>query len=84
MITITDLSARIAGRLLLDNASVSLPAGAKVGLIGRNGAGKSTLLGLLAGCLTPRSGAVEIAGVPRGASARNVRRARARLVGWMP
>jgi len=35
MITITDLSARIAGRLLLDQASVTLPAGSKAGLVGR-------------------------------------------------
>jgi hypothetical protein len=34
MITITDISARIAGRLLLDHASVSLPAGTKAGLVG--------------------------------------------------
>jgi ATP-binding cassette subfamily F protein 3 len=60
MITITDLSARIAGRLLLDNASVSLPAGAKVGLIGRNGAGKSTLFRVITGDLIAESGSVTI------------------------
>ena len=60
MITITDLSARIAGRLLLDNASVSLPAGAKVGLIGRNGAGKSTLFRVITGDLVVESGSVTI------------------------
>ncbi|TWF56794.1 ABC-F family ATP-binding cassette domain-containing protein [Neorhizobium alkalisoli] len=60
MITITDLSARIAGRLLLDHASVSLPAGAKVGLIGRNGAGKSTLFRVITGDLVSESGYVTI------------------------
>lgn len=60
MITINDLSARIAGRLLLDHASVSLPAGAKVGLIGRNGAGKSTLFRVITGDLVSESGSVTI------------------------
>lgn len=64
MITITDLSARIAGRLLLDNASVTLPAGAKAGLVGRNGAGKSTLFRVITGDLAAESGSVTI---PRNA-----------------
>jgi len=71
------------GSTILSGLDLAFSSGRTV-LLGSNGAGKSTLLGLLAGCLTPRSGAVEIAGVPRGASARTVRRARARLVGWMP
>ncbi len=58
MISITDLSARIAGRLLLDHASVSLPDGAKVGLVGRNGAGKSTLFRVITGDLAAESGVV--------------------------
>jgi len=64
MITITDVSARIAGRLLLDHASVSLPAGAKVGLVGRNGAGKSTLFRVITGDLAAETGSVSI---PRNA-----------------
>ncbi|OHV76285.1 ABC-F family ATP-binding cassette domain-containing protein [Rhizobium sp. LCM 4573] len=60
MITITDLSARIAGRLLLDNASVTLPAGTKAGLVGRNGAGKSTLFRVITGDLTAETGSVSI------------------------
>ena len=64
MITITDVSARIAGRLLLDHASVSLPAGAKVGLVGRNGAGKSTLFRIITGDLAAETGSVSI---PRNA-----------------
>jgi len=60
MITITDLSARIAGRLLLDNASVSLPDGVKAGLVGRNGAGKSTLFRVITGDLGSESGSVTI------------------------
>ncbi len=60
MITITDLSARIAGRLLLDHASVSLPTGTKAGLVGRNGAGKSTLFRVITGDLASESGSVSL------------------------
>ncbi|OWV67810.1 glycosyl transferase family 1 [Rhizobium sp. R339] len=64
MITITDISARIAGRLLLDNAAVSLPSGTKAGLVGRNGAGKSTLFRVITGDLSAETGSVSI---PKGA-----------------
>ncbi|MBP2547365.1 ATP-binding cassette subfamily F protein 3 [Neorhizobium galegae] len=60
MITITDLSARIAGRLLLDHASLSLPTGIKAGLVGRNGAGKSTLFRVITGDLGSESGSVTL------------------------
>lgn len=49
MLTIDDLSVRVAGRLLLSEASVQLPAGARVGLVGRNGTGKSTLFRVVIG-----------------------------------
>ena len=60
MITITDLSARVAGRLLLDHASVSLPTGTKAGLVGRNGAGKSTLFRVITGEMASESGSVSL------------------------
>ncbi|MGK9167040.1 ABC-F family ATP-binding cassette domain-containing protein [Inquilinus limosus] len=44
MLQIQDVTIRIAGRTLLDSASVSVPAGHKAGLVGHNGTGKSTLL----------------------------------------
>lgn len=43
MLTLTDISIRLAGRLLIDQSSVQIAPGARVGFIGRNGAGKSTL-----------------------------------------
>ncbi|EAS50184.1 ABC transporter [Aurantimonas manganoxydans SI85-9A1] len=58
MLQITNLSARVAGRLLIDNASLSLPAGSKVGLVGRNGAGKSTLFRIITGELAAETGNV--------------------------
>ena len=58
MIQITGLSARVAGRLLIENASVTLPAGTKAGLVGRNGAGKSTLFRVVTGELAAETGSV--------------------------
>jgi ATP-binding cassette, subfamily F, member 3 len=49
MLTLTDLTYRIAGRTLLEGAAAQINAGWKVGLVGRNGAGKSTLLDLIRG-----------------------------------
>ncbi|MBL0371248.1 ABC-F family ATP-binding cassette domain-containing protein [Rhizobium sp. KVB221] len=56
MIKITELSARIAGRLLIDHATIALPSGTKAGLVGRNGAGKSTLFRILTGDLAAETG----------------------------
>ncbi|MEY2781416.1 MAG: hypothetical protein RL307_1120 [Pseudomonadota bacterium] len=47
-------------RLLIDNLSFKVPAGAIVGIIGPNGAGKSTLFRMIAGREQPDSGQVEI------------------------
>jgi len=47
-------------RLLIDNLSFKVPAGAIVGIIGPNGAGKSTLFRMIAGREQPDSGSVKI------------------------
>ncbi len=60
MIAISGLTARIAGRLLIENASVTLPSGTKAGLVGRNGAGKSTLFKIITGDMTPEAGTVSL------------------------
>jgi ATP-binding cassette subfamily F protein 3 len=59
MLTIADLTYRVAGRTLLDGASARIPDGWRVGLVGRNGTGKSTLLELIRGQLQPDAGAIE-------------------------
>ncbi len=56
MLAITDLSLRVAGRLLIDHASVQITPGARVGLVGRNGTGKSTLFRAIRGEIATESG----------------------------
>ncbi len=51
MIILKNLSLRRSAKVLLDNASVSINPGEKVGLVGRNGAGKSSLFALINGSL---------------------------------
>src|SRR5262245_27985194 len=60
MLSITDLTYRIAGRALLEGASAQIPDGWKIGLVGRNGTGKSALFGLSAGELQADGGALEL------------------------
>jgi ATP-binding cassette subfamily F protein uup len=62
LLTCDKLSYSLPGRQLLEEASLSLEKGEKVGLIGRNGSGKSTLLRLLSGALQPDSGEVTLRG----------------------
>ena len=54
------VSKSFGDRLLIDNLSFKVPAGAIVGIIGPNGAGKSTLFKLIAGIEKPDSGEVTI------------------------
>lgn len=58
MLIIDDISLRIAGRLLLDHASLTLPAGSKAGLVGRNGTGKTTLFKAITGDLSSETGSI--------------------------
>jgi ATP-binding cassette subfamily F protein 3 len=61
LLTISNLTIRIAGRTLLDQADLSVEAGRRVGLVGRNGAGKSTLLKAIAGDLAVDGGEIRLA-----------------------
>ena len=54
------VSKSFGDRLLIDNLSFKVPAGAIVGIIGPNGAGKSTLFKLIAGKEQPDSGSVKV------------------------
>ena len=60
MLHLNDITLRIGGRLLLERASVHLPAGHRIGLVGANGSGKTSLLRLILGELTPDAGEVRL------------------------
>ena len=60
VIEFNGVSKAFGDRLLIDNLSFKVPAGAIVGIIGPNGAGKSTLFRMIAGKEQPDSGAVKI------------------------
>jgi zinc/manganese transport system ATP-binding protein len=52
------------GRTVWSDGTLSVPAGAVVGVIGPNGAGKTTLFQLILGLLPPAAGRVEVLGAP--------------------
>jgi ATP-binding cassette, subfamily F, member 3 len=56
MLQIDNLVFDAWGRRFFDHASVTIPAGTKVGVVGRNGVGKSTLFRLITGDLVPLEG----------------------------
>jgi len=60
VIEFENVSKSFGDRLLIDNLSFKVPAGAIVGIIGPNGAGKSTLFKMIAGREQPDSGTVKI------------------------
>ena len=60
MITLRNITLRRGTKVVLQNASVTLQPGEKVGLIGRNGAGKSSLFALMTDRLHADAGDVEI------------------------
>ncbi|KAF1024004.1 MAG: Energy-dependent translational throttle protein EttA [Paracidovorax wautersii] len=60
VIEFNNVSKAFGDRLLIDNLSFKIPAGAIVGIIGPNGAGKSTLFKLIAGREQPDAGDVVV------------------------
>ena len=60
MIHLRDVSLRRGPKQLLEQTSLSILRGEKVGLVGRNGSGKSSLMALLRGELTADAGEVEV------------------------
>ncbi|MGB3338434.1 MAG: ABC-F family ATP-binding cassette domain-containing protein [Devosia sp.] len=60
MLTINNLTYRIQGRELFEDASVVLPTGSKTGFVGKNGTGKTTLFHLIQGHIAADAGSMEL------------------------
>jgi energy-dependent translational throttle protein EttA len=60
VIEFENVTKSFGNRVLIDDLSFKVPAGAIVGIIGPNGAGKSTLFRMIAGTEKPDSGNVKI------------------------
>src|SRR5215467_13529875 len=60
MLSISDISIRVAGRLLIDHGTAQIVPGARVGLVGRNGTGKSTLFKAIRGELAAEGGTITL------------------------
>ncbi|GGX56414.1 glycosyl transferase family 1 [Litorimonas cladophorae] len=60
MLHINDLTYRIEGRLLFEQATLAINEGHKVGLVGRNGTGKSTLFRLIKSEISPDDGEINL------------------------
>ncbi|PNE11607.1 MAG: elongation factor 3 [Beijerinckiaceae bacterium] len=56
LLLLQDIALTFGGEPLLEAASLSVPAGERLCLVGRNGSGKSTLLKIAAGLIEPDSG----------------------------
>ncbi|MEO1640027.1 MAG: ABC-F family ATP-binding cassette domain-containing protein [Pseudomonadota bacterium] len=63
MLKISDITYSVEGRTLVEHASVTIPTGHKVGLVGRNGSGKTTLFRVIRGEMVLDTGNVDI---PKG------------------
>lgn len=60
MLHVNDLTCRMEGRVLIDQATFHLPPKTRMGLVGRNGSGKSTLFRVIKGAFGAETGDVSI------------------------
>jgi ABC-2 type transport system ATP-binding protein len=60
---VQDLSKKFNQFLAVDSLSFTITPGEIVGFLGPNGAGKSTTLKMIAGCLIPDAGSIELSGI---------------------
>src|SRR5690625_7455965 len=58
LVNLQDVSLAYGPLVLLDEVSLGIEAGERIGVVGRNGGGKSTLLSVLSGLTEPDSGRV--------------------------
>ena len=60
MLTVSQVSKSLAGRVLFEDVSLQVNRGDRIALVGPNGAGKSTLFSLILGETSPDSGRVAL------------------------
>jgi branched-chain amino acid transport system ATP-binding protein len=82
MLQVHHVTAGYGALTVLSDVSLSLPAGARLGVFGHNGAGKTTLLRCIVGAVRPREGTISVDGadVSTASVAENVRRG----IGFVP
>ena len=82
MLQIHNVTAGYGALTVLSDVSLSLPAGARLGVFGHNGAGKTTLLRCIVGAVRPREGTINVDGADTSTAtiAENVRRG----IGFVP
>ena len=82
MLQVDNVTAGYGALTVLSDVSLSLPAGARLGVFGHNGAGKTTLLRCIVGAVRPSSGTISVEGADTGTAsvAENVRRG----IGFVP
>ncbi len=69
-VTLSGVSVRRGGRLVLQDLSLSVPSGVIVGLIGPSGCGKTTLMRTMIGLQANVAGIVDVLDLPAGVAAR--------------
>lgn len=65
-VEVANVAVRYGQRLVLDNVSLTAPAGSRTAVIGPTAAGKTQLLYALTGLIVPEAGTVSYDGVPIG------------------
>jgi len=59
LVTLSNISKKFDDQVILENASLAVNEGDKIGLVGRNGAGKTTLFNIIFSKCRPDSGSVD-------------------------
>ena len=79
-VVLDGVTVKFPDQLAIDGISLTVPAGAILGLIGPSGAGKTTTIRVLTGALVPTSGSVSVL----GEEPRRFRRQTRERIGYMP
>ena len=72
-VEVTDLCKIYGGQRVIDDLTLTVPAGGIFGLLGPNGAGKTTLMKIMAGLVRPTAGQLKIFGADASARKPNMK-----------